>query len=231
MLALLLLTVAAVEPRALLERARTLEKQNEAERARYFAREDIKLTREESDGSRKQTSWHTYEAIVMAGRLRYRLVARDGKPLPAGQQKLQPEGKRSSFGWTQLLQHHDLKLVGEETIDGRRAWRIRTQLRADAPPPKQLSDVALSSSFDIWIDQATGLERKLRFTVERPWARWHKGATVETWSTPLDRLFVIARTLVRNPNGKRVDETDQVYSNYRRFSGESSIRFDPSGGQ
>lgn len=224
--AFFLLAALAADPRALLERARELEKANEAERARYFAREDIQLTREQPDGSRRQMSWVTYEAMMVDGRLRYRRVARDGKPLPVNQQRLQPEGRRSSFDWKQLLAQHDLTLVGEEVVDGRRAWRIRTSLRPEAPLPKKLSDVALSGPFEIWIDQATGLESKLRWRVERPWANWTRGATVETWTLMVDRFFVLKRVLVRVPKKDRVEETDQTYTNYRRFSGESSIRFE-----
>lgn len=224
MIALLTLALA-VDPRALVERAQALSEAQAAERARYFAREDIVVTAEQPDGSRQQKAWRTYEAMIVEGRLRYRLVARNGQPLPAPQQKLQPDGRRSSLGWKQLLAHHDFALAGEEVVDGRKAWRIRTRLLPDAPRPRKLEDAALSGPFEIWIDQQTGLERKLRWTVERPWSVWRKGATVEAWSTPIDKLFVVARTLVRNPSGKYVVETDQVYSNYRRFSGESSIQF------
>ena len=223
MLALLLL-VAAADPRTLLEKAIRVEKENLLERSRYFAREEIKVARIEG-GRRKQLSWNTYEAMMVDGRVRYRGVARNGKQLK--DQKLQPEGKRFGLKLAQVLAHHDVTLVGSEVIDGRKAWHVKTRLPEAAPLPQGKEDLALLGPLDLWLDEATGQERQMRLSVERPKGPWTVGTTLETWSTRVDKLFVGARALVRRPVGKAVVETDQVYSNYKRFSSEAVVTFTP----
>ena len=222
----LLLCAAFLDPRELIEKAIAVEKQNLPERSRYFAREEIRVTRSEG-GQRKQLSLRTFEAMVVEGRVRYRQVARDGKPLKAGERKLQPEGKRAGLKMRQVLEYHDLEFAGSESIEGRAAWHVRTRPRATAPRAGSQEDLALLGPMDLWIDEVTGQERKLRLVVERPWGPWTKATTLETWSVRLDRLFVAARSLVRRPIGKSVIETDQVYSDYKRFSSEAVVTFTP----
>ena len=226
MLALLLLAAVA-DPRALLERAIAVEKEMLPERSRYFAREDVRVTRIEGD-RRKQLSWTTFEAMMVEGRVRYRQVARNGKPVKTAQQKLQPEGKRFGLKLTQVLEHHDVEIVGSTLIDGRPAWHLRTHPRGAAPLPGGMEDLALLGPLELWLDAATGQERQLRLVVERPKGPWTLGATLEAWSTRVDRVFVGARSLVRRPAGKAILETEQLYTDYKRFSSEAVVTFTPT---
>jgi hypothetical protein len=223
----LLLLAAVADPRTLLERAIAVEKEALPERSRYFAREDVRVTRIEGE-RRKQLAWNTFEAMMVDGRVRYRQVARNGKPLKPQQQKLQPESKRFGLKLTQVLEHHDLELVGRETLEGRPAWHLRTHLRPAAPAPGGMEDLALLGPLDLWIDEATGQERRLRLVVEKPRGPWTLGTTLDANGTRIDRVFVAGHALVRRPVGKAIIETEQTYTGYKRFSSEAVVTFAPA---
>jgi len=210
----------------LLQRMLELKKQNLAERSRYFAREDIRVVREK-DGQRTPRSWNTYEAAVLDGRIRYKLVARNGKPLAAKSQKLQPEGARYEVQWEQVLAHHNLRLLGTESIGGRAAWHVAARLKPSAPRPVVRQDMALAGSWDIWIDQATGQESRTRLLVERDWLAFTAGSTLETESTLQGALFLPARSVVRRRDQSQIIETEQMLTGYRRFSSESVLLPEP----
>lgn len=226
MLALLLLAAVA-DPRTLLEKAIAVEREMLPERSRYFAREDIRVTRVQGE-SRKQLSWTTFEAMIVESRVRYRLVARNGKALKPSQQKLQPEGKRFGLKLKQVLEHHDVEIVGRETLEGRPAWHLHTRPRATAPLPGGMEDLALLGPLDLWLDEATGQERQLRLVVERPKGPWTLGTTLDAIDTRVDRVFVASRALVRRPVGKAIIETEQLYKDYKRFSSEAVVTFTPT---
>lgn len=226
MLPLLLLLTQSPDPRALLERAIDATRQQKAERARFFGREDVQTFRIEGT-KRKRLSWNTYEALVLDGQVRYRRTQRDGKPLPPKRQELQPPGKRWAMRFEQVLAHHELALVGEDSIGGRPVWVLQTRLRPDAPAPTGLEDLGLLGALRLWLDRESGIDLQSRLEVTRSFRGLERGSVIETRLMKFGGVFVAARALIRIPGTKSSVETVQTYSDYKRFSSDVTIRFDP----
>lgn len=220
-------------------------KRNTARAVNWLSREDIR--RYNSTKGRKLLQWETYEASMVEGSNYYRLVARNGKLLKkqerdeerkklereAARRRMMPGktrsvGERYSMSIQALLDHHEIKYSGEDvTPDGRKYWIIDTRLHDLAPLPAGPGDMALSGDATLWIDQETKLLLRQELRVTRVWRAWLPGSLVfyeMLWNGEVMLVKRISLTLA----GQVSRETDQVYSNYRKFASSSDIRFEPS---
>lgn len=218
----------------LLEKA-LLAKQELAPRIRdYLGREDIRYFRSRESGPREMTDWLTYDVFVIGKERVFRLVARKGKPLKPGKRKARPqqgENDRVSFNVEDLRKNHTLSMKGEATLLGRLCWVLEGRLDPGAPDTVSRSGGMASSDSTLWIDQESHWILKHEVLLRRRWQGFPEGSTVTQeflWhdGLPLSSRIHLQRTF---SFGKRpfVLETEQIYSDYRRFGAETAIEFNP----
>jgi hypothetical protein len=229
-------------PARLLEEAIAAGKLNSKLAVNWLAQEDIR--RYDLRRKRRRTSWVTYEAFKLEGENYYRLVARDGKPLSpkearAEQLKMEREAalrkagghraatpdRRFSMSIHHILDHHELKLTGNDVSpDGRKIWIIDTKLYFVAPLPDGHSDMALGGDTTLWIDQETKLVlmQELRFT--REWENWGPGSLVRYEMVWNGEVMLPHRIVSRVES--RLSENEQVYTKYRKFGADATVTFE-----
>jgi len=242
----------AAEPLDLLKQAQTAAREQLKLTARYLGREDIREYEVKPNGHKTLRRWTTYEASVMEGAPYYRLVAIKGKPLSKAQEQMQeaamahelqyrrrtPHSERRnrsrySASIQHVIEHHDLELLGEEQMGGRKTWVIQSHLRPAAPFPAKFEDLMLSGDARLWIDQETGVLVRWRLNVTRSWNSWHAGSTDEKISMVLAHhegkpIFVVKEMSARVPLEKGSARlTVQSFSEYKRFEADSFITFEP----
>jgi hypothetical protein len=212
------------EARELVSRAREAYRQQMNERRLYFGREEIRTWRVEK-GKRKLIAWNTYEATVEDGKVMHKRIAHMGKPIQEGKRTPRDGNRRASFDSSQILSYCETRITGEEAIGGRRVWVVEAKPRADAPPPRELADLALMGPVKFWFDQETGTELQSRHLIERGLPQVPAGTIIETRMMPAGTIFVPVRAVVRRPVGKHWVETEQTYSDYKRFSADAVLTF------
>ncbi|HEY4364982.1 MAG TPA: hypothetical protein VGN17_28725 [Bryobacteraceae bacterium] len=167
--------LAAQSAEEILQRNFAAKKANNEKARQYTSlEEDTRCTYDKS-GQSKQTSSETYEVMFLEGEQYKKLVARSGQPLNTAEQakeekKLQEEAKarrkkRGSGLFTRtfsigsaddamLFTHFENRIVGEEEVNGRRAWVIESVPKADRKPANDHERDVLSTRQKRWVDQA-----------------------------------------------------------------------------
>lgn len=221
--------LCAQDPRALLDQALQTKKELYFRVKDYLGREDIRYYRTELPGSRKQTDWNTFDVFVVDGRRVFRLIARNGKPIKPTDRL--PTNNRIAFRVEDIPQNHSLTLKGEATLLGRKCWVLEATL--DPASPDNVSREAGMSASDatLWIDQQTHFLLKEESRLRRRWNGFPEGAVVTHEALlhhdlPLSGRIHLQRQIPRGKN-QTLLETEQIYSNYRRFGAQSAIEFNP----
>ncbi|MCS6952146.1 MAG: hypothetical protein RMK57_09360 [Bryobacterales bacterium] len=139
------------------------------------------LTREfDADGRVKKVSLKTHEVVMAAGTPCRRLVERDGKPLPAEEQREQEESlrkciearrsetpeqkrkrqeeferrrKRYQKAIREIPDAFRFRLEGEESVDGRRVWVIAAEPNPDYRPRDRFARLFPALRGRLWINQ------------------------------------------------------------------------------
>ncbi len=238
----------APDATSLMQESVRAEDVNQLAAASWLGREDIRHFAI-AGRKRKLTGWETYEASILEGRPYYRKIAIAGRPLPAKQASEEDErmdaelqyrkntprkdqtanDRRIGFGLKSALPAHAFKILRAEELRGRRVWLVLGTLQVDAPEPVTTSDGGLSSDLLAWVDQDTKLTLREELTVRKPWASLRPGSTV---ILEFDFSFgprLVSRILLRsapNENG-RFTETEQIYSDCKKFGAESQIILQP----
>jgi hypothetical protein len=239
---------AAPEARTLVNECLRAETENTKVAANWLGREDIRRFTIHGR-KRKLTGWQTFEASFLAGRPYYRKIAINGKPLSRSQieredalmgaelryrqdtprAEQRSNDRRTGFGLKTILYSHDFQVLREDAWHGRKTWVVEGILRSDAPEPMTLSDGGLSSDVLLWVDEETHLPVREELTVRKTWAHMESGSTILLEFSFDNGLRLISKIVLRGmPNEKGLfHETEQTYSNYRKFGAESQIIVHP----
>lgn len=224
----------ALDPAAVLQKAIEAKQALRPQIKDYLGREDIRYFRTEDGKARRQTGWNTYDVFVVNKDRVFRLVARDGKPLKERERTARAktnEQDRVSFRVEDLLHHHTLQITGEANLLGRKCWILEGTLEPGAPDNVARSAGMLSSDGKIWIDQQTHWILKEEARLRRRWNGFPEGSLVTHEMLFHDQLPLTARIHLGRPmlQGKKqvLLETDQQYSDYRRFGADSAVTFNP----
>ena len=229
---------------ALLERAIALDKAQAVRGTKYTFREDEDSLPEDKNGKPQPASHRTYENIMLEGENYRKLVLIDGKPPdPRTQKKIDaemekeraerkahPEIKKHEIrigGLEQLVKMYDAKLAGEETVSGRKAWRIDATPKPDYRPANDEERRLLALRRTVWIDQQEGVAFKFLELFEREAAGFQPGSEMEIelakhdedWLTERFVLRYRAKIMVFHMYG----ETRIRYYDFKRFQAESRI--------
>jgi len=228
---------------------------NRRKAAFFVYREDIRSTETLRNGRVRRDTTSTYEVSILEGEPYHRRIAFAGRPLSpedaAEEEKRyreverfrrntpMEERRRRYFGAEEnrfridsaiVLEHHDARLIGEDTVAGRPGWVIETRPRKGAPKPKRRSQWALALRIKYWIDQQSFFPVRIAAEQLYDFDSSRKGAITE-FSTRLEDGVWLRREITiqgrAKLDGQTVDyRTEQVYSSYRRFAASSVLWFD-----
>ncbi len=153
----------------------------QTERGRkYTYREDHSESQVDKIGKAGPPSVRTYDHIMLEGAEYKKLILVDGKPLDAKTQKKVDDDlekacaerrkrgpltiqRNVSLGPIEFLTRlFDNKVTGEETILGRRTWRMESEPKTGARPANKQEQEALASRRTNWFDQEDGMQVKER---------------------------------------------------------------------
>lgn len=241
-------------PRAqdLVARMHEAEVKNRVQAASFVYREDIRHTETVSGGRVRMRNWVTYEVSMLEDEPYHRRVAIDGEPLSAEEQAreekryraveryrrktpleerrrkhIAEEENRFKIDTRIVLEHHAMKLLGEETVDGVKVWVVETQPRPGTRKPKRRAEWSLSQRLKYWIEQASGLPVQLEAEQLYDFETSRKGTLtrvnfiwVEGVSLP-ERIESVGSRKFGQQSVRY--ETDQRYSGYRRFRARSVL--------
>jgi hypothetical protein len=235
-LAVLAASCLAQDAEELLARSVEAERSNKQRMARYLFREDVR--QRYYDARDKLTGDHslTYEVLIIEGRPYHRRIAIDGAPLSpeddakeqermervATERRRDPnvqtasERKRRVVPYDQLGRLYRVKLAGDETAGGRSCYVLEAEARRGAKPRTRDEARLLRSKVRVWVDRETLHRVRMALTGSEE--------TTFEFAQHDGDIWLISRIVSRTKQGKATLETEQVYSNYRRFSSESSIR-------
>ena len=221
--------LGAQDPRALLDQALQTKKDLYPRVKDYLGREDIRYDRTELPGKRKQTDWSTYDVFVVDRRRVFRLIARNGKPIKPTDRPTVTN--RIAFRVEDLPQNHALTLKGEATLLGRKCWVVEAVLNPASPDNVSREAGMSASDATLWIDQQTHYLLKEESRLRRRWNGFPEGSVVTYEALLHHDLPLTGRIHLQReiPRGKTQTllETEQIYSDYRRFGAESAIEFNP----
>lgn len=229
---------------ALLQRAIAIDKAQAARGARYTFHEDEDRRPTDKNGKPQPESRRTYENIMLEGDNYRKLVAIDGKAPDArtqkkidaemekerAERKAHPEIRKHEVrvgGLDQIVKMYDPKLVGEETVSGRKAWRIDAAPKPDYRPANEEERRVLALRRTVWIDQQEGVAFKFLETFLKEAGGFQPGSEMEIelakhgedWLIDRFTLRYKAKVVVVHMYG----ETRIRYYDYKRFQAESRI--------
>ncbi len=122
----------------------------------------------------------------------------------------------------------DNKVTGEETVLGRKTWRLESQPKRGYKPANKEEEQALGARRITWFDQQEGVELKTRDVFIRPTNGFQPGSEIEREYGKVGDAWLIATQTLRIDFKvlavvhARV-ETRYRYYDYQRFEVESKI--------
>ncbi|MBC7924899.1 MAG: hypothetical protein H7039_04510 [Bryobacteraceae bacterium] len=169
------------------------------------------------------------EELAESARLRqlaYDRKKNPGIPSPA-------EERRRAHPFPLFLQYHELELSGSEQMDGRDCWVIQSRPRSRQKARSGDEQRVANATGRFWIDKET--MHRVRMDVAATKAAKPAKIREETsyrWGQRDGSVWLITsiRTVLPisdSGDGLAYYEGEQTYSNYRRFSSESSVSLVP----
>jgi hypothetical protein len=254
--------LVAQDPREIMRRAIELEKQNRENWINYTYLE--RQFQREYDGSNKlkRDILRTYDVTNVEGSPYRRLVARNDQPLSPEEQKAEqaklqqsieerrketPEQReRRVAEWRrrqdrqrepiqELADAFDLKIAGEETVNGRLSWIIDGTPRKGYQPKSTATSFLPKMKARFWVTKGDNhwvkLDAETLDTVSYGLMllRIAKGAHIVLEQTPAPdgvwlpkRISLNGAARIMLVKSMRI-EMDYTYSNYRKFSVDSRV--------
>ncbi len=248
-----LLTAASqpgTDARALVEKSLVAEAENRSRMVNYLFLEQV--TRKSFNRERKlvDSQASAFEVTFIEGKPAFRRVSVNGRPLTEEEEKQETarlrqlaedrrnrpdiaspvEQRRRAHPFQTFRRYHDFTLAGEEQMDGRECWIIDSRPRRGHPRPQSSDEERIAdATARFWIDKETLHRVRMDVTALKPAsAAKVQEYTSYRWGQRDGSVWLITaiRTVLPlSGNGKTLAyyEGEQLYSNYRRFSSESSV--------
>lgn len=170
----------AQDPQELVRLAFEADERNQELSERYAYREHVEEKKLGRDGRVKSTESKTFDVAHLCGRNYQRLIARDGRPLSAEDdrkeqrqldkciEKLQDESESDRVKRVakeekdreeqrklrrEVLNAFDFVVEGEDAVDGAPAWRIRAEPKPDYKPEFKKAAFLSKLAGRIWISK------------------------------------------------------------------------------
>lgn len=256
------LAALALDPNEIVRKSVVRDQAN-WERAQDYVYISRSVIRErDSAGALKKTEQEGREFSLLYGEPYRRLIEKDGKPLPATEAAREQakmdrvaekrraetpaERARRIENWRrdrlkereialEIPDAYHFKLLGEETINGRKAWILDATPRAEYKPKNWRSAMLKKFKGKMWIDQTdfqwVRMEGEVIDTVSFGLflARLAKGSTIffeqarvndEVWTPKTIRINIDARVALF----KRIlGDQEITFSDFRKFQADSRI--------
>ena len=248
---LLALSLLAQDPRALLERARDLQTENAIRAGQYTFQKVTTFRQFKPDGGVSSQRSETHDVVFVEGESYEKLIARNGQPL-AGKEAAKEElrlqktaaerRKQRKFGTIRrtvrlpelavVIEKFDLRLAGEEAVDGRAAWVVEATPKAGLPEATKEYRDLVSFSRKFWVAKDAGVPLRRLDTVIREGHFLAPGSTVsfdfshvngDAWM--LTRMVIDYHARMYKVVKAR-GETEYRMSGFRKFDVQSTITVD-----
>jgi hypothetical protein len=257
----------AQDPRQIVLHSLELDSRNERIARNYTFLTRNETRQVDGQGRLKQRRVLTYDVTLLEGSPYQRLIARDDKPLSPAEERKEEEKLRKSIeqrrketpdqrarrlaDWEKkrrqdhepLLEIPDafeLRIAGEERVDGKDAWIIDATPRPGFRPRSRLARLFPKFKGRLWIDKQDSVWVKVEaealdsISIGLFLARLQKGARMtfeqtrvndEVWLPKRVTVALAARVLLLKSFRAEVEAT---YMNYRKFQSESRlVGFEP----
>lgn len=246
LLLLLALSLATPSAEELIRNAAAAKKTQEDKGWKFTYKEEKNDFQRDKKGDLKPSGSKTFDVIMLEGEPYRKLMLIDGHPLDVKIQKKVDEDleheriqrkKQHSGHFTkevtlgdldQLEKLFDNKLAGEETIAGRKAWRVESQPKAGYKPANKEESDALGTRRVTWFDQEEGVEIKRLDVFIRPTNGFQPGCEFESNYMKVGEAWV-AQSFIMRYDVKFIafirgrGESRYRYYDYKRFEVESKV--------
>lgn len=187
-----------------------------------------------------------YETVFVEGTPYRKKIEENGKPLSgkaaeeeeAKYQATVSQRRRINSEPQQTLSHREVRLPtyyekwpelfvatrnGDELLDGKQVTKITLIPRTEIQPTSDGERDALQTTIQLWIDKADEHPVRLKREYKRDGVFMLRGGTVELfWQKDANGTYLLAQVLMRYRMKYLWEivsgESDQQFSNYRRFS-------------
>ena len=230
----------------LIRRADAADKSQNQRNEKYTYREDHTQSDVDKNGNLSPRETRTYEHIMLEGEEYKKLVLIDDKPLDAKTQKRVDEDlektraerrKRGLFhiertvalsDLEQLGRLFDNKVAGEETVLGRRTWRVDSEPKPGYKPANQNEQEVLAARHTSWFDQQEGMRIKWHDEFIRAAKGFQPGTTVDFELTRIGDSWLTDNIAFRGKEAivlgiKAPFNSLQRYYDYKRFTVDSTL--------
>ena len=233
-------------PSELIARAIAVRKAQDDRGWKYTYREDHSNAQLDTSGKTEPPVARTYDHIMLEGSEYKKLVLIDGKPLDAKTQKKVDEDlertrterqKHHLLSVTrtvdvsdldQLEKYFDNKVTGEETVLGRRTWRMESDPKPDYKMSDNKDREYLASRHTSWFDEQEGWRIKWRDLFVRDAKGFQPGSVIDWEMAPVgdawlfDNIaFRVDMKIVLGIHGR--GESHQHFYDYKRFTVDSTM--------
>jgi hypothetical protein len=246
------------DPVELMRRSTAAQKDNSV-KVRQYTFHEYKVNRElDKDGKETGRETETWEVMGLEGSWYRKLVTQNDKPLPPKVQKreddrLRQEAERRkretpderkkrllSFSYSFIFPYaraadiYDLQFRGEETVRGRRAYRVEGSPKPGFHPATDDEKEALNYQMNVWLDAEDLCFARVEMEVVGDHSRVKRGSLIQQDSARNEDGVWLPTAIAFRYNvrffkmiGGRGEHTT-TYSDYRKFQVDSRI-LDASG--
>ncbi len=258
----LVLPLWAQDAREIVRRSLDRDRTNDRIARQYTFIQRVEERQIDAAGKVKKRESKTHDVTLLEGSPYTRLIARDDKPLSAKEEakekeklarsieerrkETEAERSRRAAEWEkkrnkqleemhQILDAFDLRLAGEDVIDGQSAWMIDTSPRPGYKPQGGMTRFFPKVKGRLWITKdgydwvRAEAETIGTITVGGILARVHKGTRFSFEQTRVNDEVWLPKHVSATYSGrlalvKRLrGELDVTYRDYRKFQAESRI--------
>ena len=217
MFALFLLFASEQAPTSseLIRKAIAASESQQSKDLKYTYREDHEQFQLNKQNQMSLTSRKTYDVIMLEGENYRKLILVDGKPLDEKLQKKVDEDlektrarrkKRSirtitrtvrTGGLEEVEKLFNARVTGEETLNGRKAWRIEAEPKPGIKTTNKDELNALNTRRTFWIDQQEGRELRRKTEFLRPTNGFQPGSEIDMTFQKVGEAWLIDNILFR----------------------------------
>ncbi len=257
---------AAEDANTILQRLIEADNQNHKLAGQYTYREETTWFNFDRSGRPHKNRSETHDVIFVEGVNFRKLIARNGKPLSAREaaqvekemQETAAERRRHSpiaaggsvgFGSAradigslpELLTLFDNRLVGEEEVNGRKAWVIECTPQANHVPASPHEQDLYAFQKKVWIDEAQNELARMTITVGAEGLHSREGAFLASPGSSIameyakidDQVWepVLVRLDIHRQSGKTIrpwGRTEYRQSEFHKFDVESTVTVEPA---
>lgn len=213
---------------AVLRKAKAVRDELRPQVNQFLSNEEIRYFETKPGKARKAKGSITYEVMSENGSAVYRLVARNGKPIPEHKREKLPVDRgerRVGLDFADILTGRSYTATTRNTSEGPRIL-IEARLTDRNPPAPDRKGLSKSADILLWVNPANHWVMREEYLLISGDGRFPAGTKIEfiyqeSHGLPLRSSATIVRTL---RSGVRL-ETEQTYSGYRKFAVDSTVTF------